>query len=56
MGLAIQGNDVKIKALTKTGTLYHTHCVSNGRAVICDAPWSPVVPQPGALPVPPPTS
>ncbi|WP_204357945.1 hypothetical protein [Streptomyces sp. ICC1] len=49
VALAIQGNDVKVKALTKTGTLYHTHCETNGRAVTCNAPWAPVNPQPGAV-------
>ncbi|WP_424210684.1 hypothetical protein ACN20G_00515 [Streptomyces sp. BI20] len=47
ISLAIQGNDVKIKAMTKAGVLYHTHCETNGRAVTCDAPWAPVTTQPG---------
>ncbi|MFD6886750.1 hypothetical protein [Streptomyces sp. NPDC059957] len=37
VALAIQGNDVKIKAITKTGTVHHTHCGTNGRAVTGDA-------------------
>lgn len=56
VALAIHGNDVKVKAVTKTGTLYHTHCVTNGRGVICDAPWAPVHPQPGTVPPPPPAA
>lgn len=53
--LAIHGNDVKGKALTKTGTLHHAHCTTNGRGVSCNAAWAPLVPQPGDVPVAPPT-
>lgn len=49
---ALQGNGVKIKAITRTGTLYHPPCGTNGRDVNCDAPWAPVRPQPGAVPPP----
>ncbi|MCP3753354.1 hypothetical protein [Streptomyces sp. TBY4] len=46
--LAVHGNGVKVEAVTKTGTLCHTRCGANGRAVSCDVPWAAVHPQPGA--------
>lgn len=46
VALAVQGNDVKIKAITKTGKLHHTHCGTNGRAVTCDAPGRPRIRSP----------
>ncbi|MFD7033986.1 hypothetical protein ACFWAR_38765 [Streptomyces sp. NPDC059917] len=46
VSLAINGNDLKIKALTEDGTLYHTHCETNGRTVNCRAAWAAVSPQP----------
>lgn len=52
----VRGNDAKAEAITKTGTLHHTRCAANGRAVTCDSPRAPVNPRPGAVAPRPPAS